>query len=326
MTNSKSITVKANANFALLKYWGKLERESNIPEMPSISITISSLTSSVEIKHSDLESLYYLNNKIVDRSTKDKWLKVISQFSDQSSDHEKIIINASNDFQTSSGLASSASGIAALTGALAHYFDSKHNLEDLSRVARMGSASAARSIYGGFVELVIQSSGKRLDGYAKQIVNQDYWPLTVLVCITSYKKKKISSTDGMSLSRESSVIYDDWVRFSNAIIDEGREAIIRKDFIKLADLAELSCLFMHAVMMTTMPSLVYWNKKTIECIECIRELRGMGVPVFFTVDAGPHVKVICEPVYTDIVMGALSSIIAEDSILVGTIGRGIVSD
>jgi diphosphomevalonate decarboxylase len=325
MTDSKSITVKANANFALLKYWGKLERESNIPEMPSISISISSLTSSVEIKSTNLESLYYLNNKIVDKSTKDKWLKVITQFSTPSSEQDKLLINATNDFQTSSGLASSASGIAALTGALTHYFDSNYNLEDLSRIARRGSASAARSIYGGFVELIIERSGKKLDGYARQIASQDHWPLAVLVCITSYKKKKISSTDGMSFSKESSVIYDDWVKFSNGIIDEGREAIISKDFIKLAELSELSCLFMHAVMMTTMPSLVYWNKKTIECIECIRELRGMGVPVFFTVDAGPHVKVICEPVYADIVMDALSSIIDEDSILVGTVGGGIVS-
>jgi len=324
MNNVKSITVKANANFALLKYWGKHDSYKNIPEMPSISLTVSDLTSTVTIGAHSKEREYYLNEKKIDKSTNDKWQKVITQFSNVSSVNKNIFINADNNFLTASGLASSASGIAALTGALNKYFKTDFDHQDLSRIARIGSASAARSIYGGFVELRNQKSGDYIDSYAKQIASVNHWPLSVLVCLTSHRKKKISSTDGMMKSKETSIIYDDWVDLSNKIIDEGRQAILNRDFLKLAELSELSCLFMHAVMMTTIPSLVYWNKKTIECIECIKELRGLGVPIFYTVDAGPHVKAICEPAYSDIALSALSSVIGDENILMSSVGEGLI--
>ncbi|NOZ60170.1 MAG: diphosphomevalonate decarboxylase, partial [Calditrichaeota bacterium] len=212
-------------------------------------------------------------------------------------------------FPTGAGLASSASGFAALAVAANGALDLKMSPKELSIIARQGSGSAARSIFGGFVEM---KKGKKEDGsdsYAVKIAEENHWNLQMLIAITSEEAKKTGSTDGMLLSQETSPYYSQWVQSSDKDLELCREAILKKDFSLLAEVAEFSCLKMHALALSSKPGLIYWNGATVETIHAIRELRNQkGVPVFFTVDAGPQVKAICEPDYLDQVQKILSEI------------------
>ena len=172
----------------------------------------------------------------------------------------------------------------------------------LSAWARQGSASAARSIYAGFVSLGPPA------WQAEPIADQTHWPLTTIVAVTSETAKSVNSTAGMESSRRTSPYYDSWVAGSQADYDAALDAIQRRDFELLSHIAELSCLKMHGVMLTTTPTLAYWNPATIACMDTVRQLRSAGVAVFFTIDAGPQLKAICLPEHAHRVDAALSSV------------------
>jgi len=143
---------------------------------------------------------------------------------------------------------------------------------------------------------------------ARQIAEPQHWPLHTVVAVTSTAAKSVSSTEGMNRSRLTSPFYRQWVQSSNADFQAGVEAIAQRDFAALTRVAELSCLKMHSVMLTSTPTFSYWNPATVACMEQIRKLRADGVEVFFTIDAGPQVKAVCLPQFTAEVETALSGV------------------
>ena len=281
--SSKSTTAQAHPNIALLKYWGKQARTGNLPAAPSLSVTLDTLATTTTIRVARQDSFSLNGATVADP-------RVAHALADWRGDHDipPLAISSRNNFPTAAGLASSASGFAALVTAIDTHCGLRLTTGQRAELARRGSASAARSIHGGFVTL----TGPQWRGTA--LIGPDEWSLKVVIAVTSTVPKTVSSRDGMALSRRTSPYFNAWISRTKSDYPVMREAVRRRDFAQLAKLAEASCLRMHAVMMSGEPALIYWNAATLRCIEAVRGLRDAGVNAFFTVDAGPQVKVFCE--------------------------------
>jgi len=288
--------VRARANIALIKYWGKVNALLNVPAVGSISITLDGLWSETEVEFD--ESLP-ADTLVLDGQSRSEQLARVTQCLEllraRADVESSARVISHNNFPTGAGLASSASGFAALATAAARALDLEISPRSLSIIARRGSGSAARSIFGGFVEMHAGSMPDGSDSFAEPLLAADVWPLEVVIAITERGEKAVGSRAGMEQSAASSPYYPDWVTTSPADLSRGRHAILSQDFENLADVAEHSCLKMHAAAMAAQPPLIYWNAATVACMHAVRDLRRSGVPVFFTIDAGPQLKAVCEP-------------------------------
>jgi len=150
------------------------------------------------------------------------------------------------------------------------------------------------------------------------------WPLSVVVAITATGPKTVGSTEAMEISRKTSPFYGRWVEQQETDLAEARAAIAERDFGKLASVAEHNCLKMHSVMWGSRPPVVYWNSATLACMQTIRRLQARGVAVFFTIDAGPQIKAVCEPSDEAQVREALAATEGVHDVLVSSLGNGAV--
>jgi diphosphomevalonate decarboxylase len=255
---------------------------------------------------------FILNSKETSDPKLVRWLEALRG----TFDVPPLQIDSGNDFPTSAGLASSASGFAALITAINAHCDLGLNQEMCSEWARVGSASAARSIFGGFVALVPPQ------WQAIPMAKRDHWPLEVVVAVTSNEPKSVNSGEGMERSRLTSPYYNAWVRDATTDFAAASEAIERRDFLSLAAVAELNCLKMHSIMLTSQPTLSYWTPASIACMDRVRSLREEGHDVFFTVDAGPQIKAVCLPASADAVASALSETPGVLEVIRSSLGEG----
>jgi len=293
----KKTTAIAHSNIALIKYWGKSNQKLNIPAVDSISITLKELYTRTSLSFSKkLENDTLILDK---KPANEKQRKRISYLLDLIRYKKKIDfpveVISENNFPTGAGLASSASGFAALAIAASHAAGLNLTPFELSELARQGSGSAARSIFGGFVHMHRGDDKSGMDAVAEQLYDENYWDLRLVILVTSTKEKEIGSTEGMNLTAKTSPYYIRWVQSTAGDIGEMKNAIVKKDFEKVGELSELSCLKMHALAMSANPGIIYWNEHTVKIINEIRALRKKGLGVFFTIDAGPQVKVLCLP-------------------------------
>ncbi len=311
MPNDMSTSAKAHPNIALLKYWGKQDRPGNYPATPSVSITLNTLSTTTTVEAASANSVWLNGIEVHDTkidTTLDAWR--------QRYDIPALTIKTQNNFPTSAGLASSASGFAALITAIDAHCELSLSDAEKSGLARMGSGSAARSIHGGFVTLT------EPDWQGQQLLPNEAWPLRVVIAITTMGPKDVSSSAGMERSRLTSPYFEAWVSSTTLDYAPMIEAVTNRDFDKLAELAEASCLKMHALMLSSKPGLVYWHAATVACMHQIRALREQGLNVFFTVDAGPQVKAICTEEHAQSVQQALANLPGvEETIQVG-LGSG----
>ncbi|MFQ5648194.1 MAG: diphosphomevalonate decarboxylase, partial [Candidatus Aenigmatarchaeota archaeon] len=205
-----------------------------------------------------------------------------------------VKIVSENDFPTGAGLASSAAGFAALALAVSKALGLPTDPKALSMLARRGSGSATRSVSAGFVEW---HRGEKEDGsdcFAEQIAPPEHWPeFRMVVAITSRKEKKVKSRAGMAQTIKTCPYYPKWLETVNADLDAVRKGIKEKDFALVGSTAEHNCLKMHATMATTKPPIIYWNPATMQVIHSILNWRDEGLESYFTIDAGPQVKVVC---------------------------------
>jgi diphosphomevalonate decarboxylase len=312
----------AHPNIALIKYWGKSDMEQNIPAVGSLSITLGGLTTTTSVLFDAglAEDEFLLGGhaapEMAGRVT--RCLDVVRECTGV---RTRARVESDNDFPTAAGLASSASGFAALVVAANAALGAGIETVDLADLARRASGSAARSIFGGFVELRLTPAGS-YPTETRQILEPSGWPLRVVLAVTDPGPKEVGSSEGMVRTEQTSPYYAGWVSSSDGDLAEARSAIERRDFDALAEVSESSCLKMHAVMMSARPGLVYWNAATVACIRRVRELRAEGVPVFFTVDAGPQVKAVCGPDVFDRVTAELAAIRGVQQVLASGIGEG----
>jgi diphosphomevalonate decarboxylase len=307
-----STTALAHPNIALVKYWGKQDAADNIPAAPSLSITLDTLHTTTQVTATTGADQIYLNDKV----SNDKKISACLNEIKRAYAIPFLEVHTRNNFPTAAGLASSASGFAALVTAINGECELGLTPQTLSSLARQASGSAARSVFGGFVAL------EGPDWQARQVMDTADWPLRTIVAITTTAPKSTSSSAGMRLSRDTSAYYDAWVSSTHDDFQVGLAAVQAKDFAALADIAEISCLKMHGLMLSSGPGLIYWNPATVACIHAIRTLRHAGLPVFFTVDAGPQVKAVCLPEAEEPVREALQSVAGVQRVLVAGLGTG----
>lgn len=316
-------TARACANIALVKYWGKRDAALNLPAAGSLSITLDALHTRTHVRFDDaLDVDDVALNGERDAAQSRKIGAFLDLFRARAGIAAHAHVESTNDFPTGAGLASSASGFAALAVAADRALDLHLDARELSILARRGSGSAARSIFGGFVEMAAGTRDDGEDAFATPLLDASAWPLEVVVAITTREKKTISSRAGMDHTRDTSPFYRGWIAAVPGDLATAREAVQSRDFEKLARVSEASCLAMHAVMLSSRPGLVYWNAATVACIQCIRALQAEGIAVFFTIDAGPQVKAVCLPEHSTRVTDALRAVSGVEAVLVSGLGEG----
>jgi diphosphomevalonate decarboxylase len=315
-------TAIAHTNIALVKYWGKRCKELNLPAVGSISITLKDLftRTTVIFRQTLHRDVLFLNNSIASASQHERicrFLDIIRRISKINTFAEII---SENNFPTQAGLASSASGFAALTLAACRAAHLDINRRDLSVIARRGSGSAARSIFGGYVEMKTGSRQDGSDAYAVPVAAGNFWPLQFVIILTSVSEKAVGSTAGMELTASTSPFYGAWVTSSATDLTGMRAAIWKRDLENVGEIAEHNCLKMHALALTARPALIYWNKITVKVVHTIRQLRREGIRVYFTTDAGPHVMAICTTQNTQKIKQVLEQISGVTRVLITTPG------
>lgn len=281
-------TALAHANIALVKYWGKRDVEGNRPAAGSLSLTLAGLDTEtrVELRPGAPDDELRLDGRPETGRPLDRVRAFVDRIRSATGRTERVAVESRNDFPTAAGLASSASAFAALSVAAAEAFDYRPGPRALSVLARQGSGSAARSIFGGFVQVVADVE----EPYAEPIPDAAL-ELGAVVCVVRSEPKAVGSTDGMELTRTTSPYHAAWLEQVARDLYEARAALGGGDFERLAEVTEGNCLAMHANAMAARPGLLYFAPPTLELIQRVRELRRNGREVFFTIDAGPHVVV-----------------------------------
>jgi len=308
---------RAHPNIAVIKYWGKRDIERNLPAVGSISVTLSDLYSDMAVEaDTTLREDVLLVNGDESRSMLARVSSCVDNVA--GTDRPFVKISSDSNFPIAAGLASSASAFAALVVASNAAFDLNKSHDELVNLAGRASGSAARSLLGGFVELENRDD----EVVVSNLLTADEWPLRVIVAITAPGPKPISSGDAMEISRKTSPFYDRWVEQQSEDLTEARAAILDRDLIRLGAIAEHNCLKMHSVMWGSRPPMIYWNSATIACMQTVRDLQSRGIPVFFTIDAGPQLKAICSPQHEEVVRDAMVATAGVVDVMVSGVGMG----
>lgn len=285
-------TAVSPANIAFIKYWGKRDPLLNIPFNNSISMNLSNCltTTTVEFNSNFLDDSISVDGKEVFDFKKDRVMKILDLVRKKSEICLKAKVVSQNNFPLGTGIASSASAFSALALAGATAAGLSFSKKELSILSRRGSGSACRSAIDGFSEWKAGISDKT--SYSIQIAKSDYWGLCDVVVVVDQKEKKVGSTEGHELAT-SSPYFKTRLKQLPSRIKELKEAFFSKDFEKFGKIVEGEAVDLHMMAMTSNPPIYYWNEGTMEIIHAVQEWRKSGLNVFFTIDAGPNVHLIC---------------------------------
>jgi diphosphomevalonate decarboxylase len=312
-------TAQAFANIAFIKYWGNRDNILRLPSNGSISMNLDGLYTRTTVSFQP--SLPYdeliINGHEVRGAGSDRISYILDIIRGMADIPERAEVMSENNFPSGAGIASSASAFAALALAGSKAAGLSLSEPELSRLARRGSGSAARSIPGGFVEW--QAGTGEKDSFAFSIAEPGHWGLVDCVVIVSTLHKKTGSTEGHSIAGTSPL---QAARVADAPrrLEICRKAILERDFNAFTSIVELDSDMMHAVMMTSTPALHYWKPASLEVMDRVRHWRAEGMPVCYTVDAGPNIHVICPETEAHIVDKRLREIKGVDNVLVARAG------
>jgi len=315
-------TARAFTNIALIKYWGKKNKQLKLPYTNSLSLTLDRFytDTTATIINNDTD-IVYLNEQLLDEQQNKRIRKYLDTVREYYSFSDHFQINSINHVPTSAGFASSASGFAALAAAINETKQLELNKRELSILARNGSGSASRSIYGGFVEWLAGTDND--SSYAVPIDETPDIDISLLSVVIDQHSKKISSTVGMESSVKSSPFYENWVTLVASEIKEIKQAIATKDLQKIGEISEHNAMSMHALTLSADPSFTYFAPETIQIIQLIQELRQQGIFAYATIDAGPNVKIICTKESIKKVQTYIEQQLSNVTTVVANIGSGI---
>jgi diphosphomevalonate decarboxylase len=289
VTTLHKATAVAHPNIALVKYWGKRDERLILPHQSSLSVTLAplSVTTTVEFRPGADEVM--LNDRVAEGSERTRVVAVLDLLRATRPDLGGAKVVSRGDFPASAGLASSAAGFAALAIAARAAAGLGRDPKAESILARMGSGSACRSIQGG---VCAWRRGDRADGedsFAEQLFDERHWPeLRLVVAMVSREEKDVKSRDGMRLTVETSPYYPAWAKDAEAEIGTATDLIAARDLQRLGELAERNAWRMHASALAADPPLCYLKPATLELILQLSRARRDGIPVWFTLDAGPN--------------------------------------
>ncbi|MFZ2025535.1 MAG: diphosphomevalonate decarboxylase [Microgenomates group bacterium] len=315
------ITAVAPANIAFIKYWGKRSGKFRLPLNDSISMNLSGAVTMTTVEFSSAftrDDISFVGESISESESKriKNHLDRLRRLA-----RKKIYAHVvtKNSFPKGTGIASSASGFAALSFAASRAIGLALSEKELTILARIGSGSAARSIPDGFVWW--HAGKKSADSYAESLFPSTWWNMCDMVCVVSKETKKISSTEGMDAIKTSPNWRTRVQQIPEKIIAM-QEALTTKNIHAFGALIEEDAISMHCVMMTQKPPLFYWNDATLRVMDAVYELRKNGTPAYYTMDAGPNVHILCEEKNEEIVHSALKNVFGVQSVIVNAPARG----
>lgn len=308
----KEAVAVASPNLALVKYWGKASVEDNLPATPSIGITLKDLFSEVSVSETSAG-----DRVVVDGETQEipRFRPFLDALRARGKTTASFRIEGTNSFPGGAGLASSASGFAAAAKAGLRLLDLDDGEKAVSSLARIGSASAARSAFGGICRL------DRGAEYAEALYDETWWPqLRLLVAVVSRQKKSVSSRIAMERSRQTSPYYRTWVETAPEIAGLAADAIARRSLDDLGVTMQQSYLGMFGTMFTSVPPVLYWLPESLAIIRLCASLREAGTSAWETMDAGPQVKILTTEEHSRRIRDALESLGVADAVLETQLG------
>lgn len=314
--------VRAHTNIAFIKYWGKEDETLILPKNNSLSLTLDAFYTDTQVCFDKKlnKDILFIDGEEQDKKALKKAQVILDLVRKEAGIHEFARIDSKNHVPTAAGLASSASGLAALAGAASLAAGLNLTKEELSRLARRGSGSASRSIYGGFAEW--QKGSSDIDSFAIPIDEAD-WDIGMIFIIVDDGRKEVSSTEGMRRVVETSPYYDGWISSTKEDLIDMKSAIKKQDIVKVGEIAERSALKMHALNLSANPPFNYWSPESIEAMRMVSELRKQGYPVYLTMDAGPNVKLICKDSQMEELMEKLLQTFHKEQLVMAKPGPGI---
>ncbi|MGB3414737.1 MAG: diphosphomevalonate decarboxylase [Microbacteriaceae bacterium] len=315
-----SVTALANPNIALIKYWGKADEELILPAAGSLSLTLNVYPTETQVKlMSELSNdEFFLNGTEQTPEASRGVHKVLGLIRELAGVETRARVVSKNSGPTAAGLASSASGYAALALAASAVYGLELSPKELSRLARRGSGSASRSIFSG---LSIWHAGTDAESYAEPVLGSAL-DLAMTIAEVSKAKKAISSREAMRLTQETSPFYAAWITENALNLNEMLIALRANDFERVGELTEASFYRMTASMIGAMPAIRYFTAESVALLDLVRELRASGIPAYATMDAGPNVKVLSQAEHAPKVRQALATVIADDKLVSALPGLG----
>ncbi len=289
---ARSASALAHPNIAFIKYWGNRDNALRLPANGSLSMNLSTLYTKTTVTFRDdlRADVLTVNEAEITSPALERAAGFMDQVRRLAPEAGYAEISSVNNFPMGAGIASSASAFAALALAASSAAGLNLKENECSRLARMGSGSACRSIPDGFCEWLPGSGND--DSYSVSIAPAAHWKLADLVAVISGEHKKVGSSAGHGMA-DTSPFQTERIRTAPERVKTCREAILNKDFDALAEVSERDMTMMHAVMMTQVPPLYYWEPVSLRLVKLVREWRREGLPCFATLDAGPNVHVIC---------------------------------
>lgn len=291
MSNLKATAV-AHPNIAFIKYWGNRDHALRLPSNPSLSMNMDGFTSTTTVEFDPAldKDVVMLGNNFITGPGRDRVSGMLDRVRQMAEVSACAIVETRNNFPSGAGLASSASGFAALAVAASTAAGLTLTEAELSRLARTGSGSACRSVPGGFVEWSMGDDDQ--SSYAHSLAPAAHWDLRDVVAIIDISHKLVGSSEGHALA-DSSPLQATRVATAPDRLAQARSAVLARDFAALAEVVELDSLMMHAVMMTSKPTLMYWQPATIAVMQAVLQWRKANLPACTTIDAGPNVHILC---------------------------------
>lgn len=285
-------TAIAPSNIAFIKYWGRVDDALRIPTNDSISMNLSTLTTTTTVEFS---GRYNKDEVTIDGGIDGRrYVKVvehIDRFRKIAKSDLKAKVVSVNSFPSSTGLSSSASGFAALTLGLSSVFELDLSEKQLSQYARLGSGSACRSIPPGFVQWFAGDSDET--SFAKSLYPPSYWDIVDVIVIVNTQKKHVPTSDAQKYAMQNPFFKTRLVHIAEKI-KLCKQVLKNKDFKKFGELIEQEALELHAMMMTSVPSLVYLSPETLEIMQLVRRWRSEGLLVYFTLNTGQNIHLLCQ--------------------------------
>ncbi len=308
-------TAKAFSNIALVKYWGKGDEQLRLPVNSSAAVGLDGIytLTTVEFSADYAEDEVEIDGETFANEEKQRVSRHLDLIRHQAGLEQRARVVTKNNFPKAVGAASSASGFAALTVAAAAAADLQLSEKELSLIARQGSGSATRSVTGG---LSIWHAGTSSEtSFAERIEYPPDWDLRVLLLfVGDVKAKKVSSSKGMSLA-STSPYFQTAIAEAEANIKRLQQALTDRSWTALGKVIEDECYRLHMLCQTSSPNILYWEGTTVDIFQKLYELRAAGIEAFFTVDAGPHVHVICQQSDVAAVKSALQTLVGISNVV-----------
>jgi len=312
---SRKVTVRAYPSLAMIKYWGKKDEPGNIPATSSLAVTLDSLWTESHIERGE-KDLVILNGTEQDP---ERFRSFFEQARGILNSHIRFKCQSDNHFPTAAGLASSSSGFAALALGINALTGGSMSPRGVSSLARVGSASAARAVFGGFTVLPAGAVS------AVPLHEHSFWPdLRVIVVSVSKSRKTVPSRPAMEHSKQTSPFYDTWVKDSEDLYRRALNALEQKDLNGLGPLIRMSYLRMFSTMFSSAPPLIYWLPASLGIIHLCSQLREEGIGAWETMDAGPQVKIFCLKEDGDAISRRVAEEFPECTVFSDQVGSGPV--